>query len=62
MRTKVLEEVKKEIEKMLEAGFMRPCRYANGFLALYPYRRRMAGGESTWILGTSTGPHRRKNT
>jgi hypothetical protein len=28
MRTEVLGEVKKEIEKMLEAGFIRPCRYA----------------------------------
>jgi hypothetical protein len=28
MRTKVLEEVKKEMEKMLEVGFFRPCRYA----------------------------------
>jgi hypothetical protein len=28
MRIKVLEEVKKEIEKMLEAGFIKPCRYA----------------------------------
>jgi hypothetical protein len=28
MRTEVLEEVNKEIEKMLEAGFIRPCRYA----------------------------------
>jgi hypothetical protein len=28
MRTEVLEEVKKEIEKMLEPGFIRPCRYA----------------------------------
>jgi hypothetical protein len=28
MRTEVLEEVKKEIEKMLEVGFTRPCRYA----------------------------------
>jgi hypothetical protein len=28
MRTEVLEEVKKEIEKMLEAGFIRLCRYA----------------------------------
>jgi hypothetical protein len=28
MRTKVLEEVKKETEKKLEAVFIRPCRYA----------------------------------
>jgi hypothetical protein len=28
MRTEVLEEVKKEIEKMLEAGLIRLCRYA----------------------------------
>jgi hypothetical protein len=28
IRTEVLEEVKKEIEKMLEAGFIRSCRYA----------------------------------
>jgi hypothetical protein len=28
MRTEVLEEVKKEIEKMLEVGFIRSCRYA----------------------------------
>jgi hypothetical protein len=28
MRTEVLEEVKKETEKMLEVGFIRPCRYA----------------------------------
>jgi hypothetical protein len=34
----------------------------SGFLALYLYRRRMAGGESAWISGTSTGPHRWMNT
>jgi hypothetical protein len=28
MRTEVLEEVKKEMEKMLEAWFIRPCKYA----------------------------------
>jgi hypothetical protein len=28
MRTEVSEEVKKEIEKMLESGFIRSCRYA----------------------------------
>jgi hypothetical protein len=28
MRTEVLEEVKKETEKMMEARFIRPCRYA----------------------------------
>jgi hypothetical protein len=28
MKAEVLVEVKKEIEKMLEAGFIRTCRYA----------------------------------
>jgi hypothetical protein len=28
MKAEVLVEVKKEVEKMLEAGFIRPCRYA----------------------------------
>jgi hypothetical protein len=58
MRTEVLEEVKKEIEKMLEAGFLGCADMLSGFLVLYLYRRRMAGGESTWISGTSSEPHR----
>jgi hypothetical protein len=33
----------------------------SGFPVLYLYRRRMAGGESVWILMTSTEPHRRMN-
>jgi hypothetical protein len=28
MKANFLVEVKKEVEKMLEAGFIRPCRYA----------------------------------
>jgi hypothetical protein len=28
MKAEVLEEVKKEVEKMLEVGFIRLCRYA----------------------------------
>jgi hypothetical protein len=36
MRTEVLEEVKKEIEKMLEAGFIRPCRYAKCISSIVP--------------------------
>jgi hypothetical protein len=36
MRTKVLEEVKKEIEKMLEGGFIRPCRYAEWISSIVP--------------------------
>jgi hypothetical protein len=28
MKDEVLHEVKKEVKKMLEAGFIRPCRYA----------------------------------
>jgi hypothetical protein len=40
MRTKVLEEVKKEIEKMLEAGFIRPCRYAERISSIIPIKKK----------------------
>jgi hypothetical protein len=40
MRTKVLEEVKKEIEKMLEAGFIRPCRYAEWISSIVPTQKK----------------------
>jgi hypothetical protein len=40
MRTEVLEEVKKEIEKMLEAGFIRPCRYAEWISSIVPLQMK----------------------
>jgi hypothetical protein len=40
MRTKVLEDVKKEIEKMLEAGFIRPCRYAEWISSIVPVQKK----------------------
>jgi hypothetical protein len=40
MRTEVLEEVKKEIEKMLEVGFIRPCRYAEWILSIVPVQKK----------------------
>jgi hypothetical protein len=40
MRTKVLEEVKKEIEKMLEAWFIRPCRYAEWISSIVPVQKK----------------------
>jgi hypothetical protein len=40
MRTEVLEEVKKEIEKMLEAGFIRPCRYAEWISSVVPIQKK----------------------
>jgi hypothetical protein len=36
MRTEVLEEVKKEIEKMLEAGFIRPCKNTEWISSIVP--------------------------
>jgi hypothetical protein len=36
MRTEVLEEVKKEIEKMLEVGFIKLCRYAELISSIVP--------------------------
>jgi hypothetical protein len=40
MRTEVLEEVKKEIEKMLEAGFIRLCRYAEWISSMVPVQKK----------------------
>jgi hypothetical protein len=40
MRTEVLEEVKKEIEKMLEAGFIRSCRYAEWISSIVPVQKK----------------------
>jgi hypothetical protein len=40
MRTEVLEEVKKEIEKMLEARFIRPCRYAEWISNIVPVQKK----------------------
>jgi hypothetical protein len=39
MSTEVLEEVKNEIEKMLEVGFIRPCRYAEWISIIVPIQK-----------------------
>jgi hypothetical protein len=44
MRTEVLEEVKEEIEKMLEAGFIRPCRYVEWISSIVPIQKK----DSQW--------------
>jgi hypothetical protein len=40
LRAEVLEEVKKEIEKMLEVGFIRPCRYAKWISSIVPVQKK----------------------
>jgi hypothetical protein len=40
MKAEVLEEVKKELEKMLEAGFIRPCRYAEWISSVVPVQKK----------------------
>jgi hypothetical protein len=40
MRTEVLEEVKKKIEKMLEAEFIRPCRYNEWISSIVPIQKK----------------------
>jgi hypothetical protein len=56
MRTEVLEESRKRKRRGSRQGKSGRAGVPSGFLALYLYRRRMAGGESMWISGTSTGP------
>jgi hypothetical protein len=40
MRVEVLEEVKKEIEKMMEVGFIGPCRYAEWISSIIPIQKK----------------------
>jgi hypothetical protein len=40
MRTEVLEAVKKEIEKMLKAGFIRLCRYVEWISSILPVQKK----------------------
>jgi hypothetical protein len=40
MKAEVLDEVKKEVEKMLDAGFIRPCRYAEWISSMVPVQKK----------------------
>jgi hypothetical protein len=40
MKAEVPQEVKKEVEKMLEAGFIRPCRYAEWISSAVPVQKK----------------------
>ncbi|KAK1650688.1 hypothetical protein QYE76_068493 [Lolium multiflorum] len=40
MKADILEEVKKEVEKMLIAGFIRPCRYAEWISNVVPVQKK----------------------
>jgi hypothetical protein len=40
MKAEVLVEVKKEVEKMLEEGFIRPCRYATCISSVVPVQKK----------------------
>jgi hypothetical protein len=40
MKAEVLEEVKKEIEKMIAAGFIRPCKYAEWISSIVPVQKK----------------------
>jgi hypothetical protein len=40
MKAEVLVEVKKEVEKMIEAGFIRPCRYTEWISSVVPVQKK----------------------
>jgi hypothetical protein len=40
MKAEVLVEVKKEVEKMLEAGFIKPCRNAEWISSVVPVQKK----------------------
>ena len=40
VHVKILDEVKEEIERMVKAGFIRPCRYATWISSIVPVRKK----------------------
>ena len=62
MKAEVLEEVKKEVEKMLDTWFIGPCRYAEWISSVVPVQRRMAYGVFASILEISTERRQWTNT
>ena len=40
MKAEVLEEVKKDVQKMLDAGFIMPCRYAEWISSVVPVQKK----------------------
>ena len=40
MKAEILEEVKKEVQKMLDEGFIRPCRYAEWISSIVPVKKK----------------------
>jgi hypothetical protein len=40
LKAEVLVEVKNEVEKMLEVGFVRPCRYAEWISSVVPVQKK----------------------
>jgi hypothetical protein len=40
MKAEVLEEVKKEVKKMIVVGFIRPCRYAEWISSIVPVQKK----------------------
>ena len=61
MKAEVLEEVKKEVQKMWTQGSLGHVGMQNGSLVWSLYERRMADGEFAWISETSTERHQRTN-
>jgi hypothetical protein len=64
MKAEVLVEVKKEVEKMLEARFIKPCRYAEWISSVVPVQKKdgrwrvcMCGRANLNYTGSSTRVH-----
>jgi hypothetical protein len=62
MKAEVLEEVKKEVEKMLEAGFIRPCRYAEWISSVVPVQKKDGQWRVCMDFRDLKELHRRMNT
>jgi hypothetical protein len=62
-KPEIIRRVKEEVDWLLQAGFIQPCRYVDWVSNIVPVEKKNTGRfRYAWTLETSTEPLRRTST